>query len=125
MPTYTRNVSSTNKHPSKNHLYDYEFFWSNSQGNPLVHWIKKKRCRQSLAQRGLGIQDLAKWHYALLMRQSWRIHSNPHLLIANIYHGKCGTHSRVDIAHYGSRKHNASWGRTGLARAASKFKSKY
>jgi len=55
MPTYTLDISTTDKHPLKNHLYDYEFFWSNSQGNPLVHWIKKERCQQSLSQGGLGI----------------------------------------------------------------------
>ncbi|KAJ8427834.1 hypothetical protein Cgig2_030097 [Carnegiea gigantea] len=110
MPTYTRNISSTDKHPSKNRPYDYLFFWSNSQGNPSVHWTKKEHCQQSLAQGGLGTRDLAKWNYALLMRQAWQIHSNPHLLIVKIYRGKCGTHSCVDIAYYSSRKHNASWG---------------
>ena len=56
------------------------------------------------------------------MRQAWRIHSKPHLLITKIYRGKYGSYSKVDGAYYDCKEHNTSWGCMGLTRAASKFK---
>ncbi|KAJ8442140.1 hypothetical protein Cgig2_011330 [Carnegiea gigantea] len=74
------------------------FFWQNSQEKPSIHWTKQETC-------GLGIQNLTKWNQELLMKQAWRIHTNPQSLLAHLY-----------------REHNASQGRMGLVKAASKFK---
>ncbi|KAJ8451563.1 LOW QUALITY PROTEIN: hypothetical protein Cgig2_018197 [Carnegiea gigantea] len=70
----------------------------------------------------LEIRELVTWNYALLMRQEWCIHWKPHLLIAQIYRGKCGTHSPIETAYYDS---NEGSGRKGLTRASSKFKQRF
>lgn len=99
-----------------------DFFWSNSQGIHSIHCIKKEQCQQTCEHGGLGIQELTKWNKALLMRQAWRIHSKRQLLLAQLCHGKYGTHSPIDIAYYDCKENNASWGWKGLVTTASKFK---
>ncbi|KAJ8432681.1 hypothetical protein Cgig2_034007 [Carnegiea gigantea] len=97
--------------------------YRNSVWDQGKHWIKKEQCQQPHARGGLGIQDLVTWNYALLMRQAWRIQSKPHLLIAQIYRGKYGTHSPIETTYYDSKESNASWGRKGVTRASSKLRS--
>jgi len=56
------------------------------------------------------------------MKQAWCIHTNPQSLLALLYCGKYGAHSRIDAAYYEFKERNASWGWLGLVKAASKFK---
>ena len=70
---------------------------------------------------GLGIYDLVTWNSTLQMRQAWRIHSKPHLLLTQLYRGKYGTYSLIETAYHDNNEGSVSWGRKGLTRAASEF----
>ncbi|KAJ8430749.1 hypothetical protein Cgig2_009640 [Carnegiea gigantea] len=121
MSTHSINISGTTWYITKTQLLDTELLLDKLTRQPHHTLDQEGAMPSTPGKGGLGICDLVTWNYALLMRQAWRIYSNPHLLLAQLYQGKRGTHSPIEMAYDDDTKGSVSWGRKGLTRAASKF----
>ncbi|KAJ8434557.1 hypothetical protein Cgig2_001189 [Carnegiea gigantea] len=107
------------------HLSDYEFFMVELPRKPIHTLDYTDQCQQLRTREGSRIRDLTKWSQALLMRQTWHIHTNPQLLVVEIYLPKYGIHSPINTMYYGRKEHKASREKRGLVRVATNFKEAF
>ena len=84
------------------------FFWSNSQ-NKGIHWRKQAILHQPKGLGGLGIRNISALNQALLMKQAWRIHQHPQLLLSRFYAPRRNSSGRPP-----TRRQKSSWGAKGL-----------
>lgn len=80
------------------------FFWTN-QHNKGIHWRKQSVLHQPRGMGGLGICSVRFMNEALLMKQVWRIHKKPHLLLS-----QCYASSRISLCATSTMPSNLSWG---------------
>lgn len=65
------------------------FLWS-SGGHKGIHWKSKELIHLPKGLGGLGVRSVHFFNQALLMKQVWRLHSNPQLLISKVYKDRVG-----------------------------------
>ncbi|XP_021759582.1 uncharacterized protein LOC110724472 [Chenopodium quinoa] len=63
------------------------FLWGN-KGNKGIHRVKKSIVQLPRGMGGLGIRKVDTLNDTLLMKQAWRMHKNPQLLVSRVYGGK-------------------------------------
>ncbi|XP_056688032.1 uncharacterized protein [Spinacia oleracea] len=90
------------------------FFWA-KQGYKGMHWIRKSILHLPRGMGGLGIRNLSTLNKAFLMKQVWRMHQNPQLLISKVYAAK-GKFA-LSIGKANGCEGHISWGMRGLRRA--------
>ncbi|XP_010676995.1 uncharacterized protein LOC104892705 [Beta vulgaris subsp. vulgaris] len=88
------------------------FFWKNNSQTGL-HWKKKEILHHPRGQGGLGIRSIGTFNTALLMKQVWRIHNKPHLLLSKVFKP-----SNPQTSWIRSTKSKISLGRRGLLSAS-------
>lgn len=84
------------------------FFWKDSHGRG-IHWKKRNILHSARHSGGLGLRNVGFFNRALLMKKAWRIHQNPHLLLAKVYRKK-----RLDGRSPLRHSQQSSWGRKGI-----------
>ncbi|XP_021841161.2 uncharacterized protein [Spinacia oleracea] len=90
------------------------FFWA-KQGQKGMHWVRRDILQLPRGMGGLGIRRLSTLNTTFLMKQVWRMHKNPQLLISKVYAAKTNfalSSGSPNICHG-----PISWGMRGLRRA--------
>ncbi|XP_012851712.1 PREDICTED: uncharacterized protein LOC105971405 [Erythranthe guttata] len=83
-------------------------FWWGSGANRGLAWTSWKELCRSKDQGGLGFRDMRTFNIALLVKQAWRVLTNPDLLLSKIISAKYFPHGYLLSADLGSRP-SATW----------------
>lgn len=92
-----------------------KFLWASKTGKG-IHWVNKDVVHLPRGMGGLGIRSLRVLNQACLMKQVWRMHSNPQLLVSKVYNAKAPSAiclGRPSV----STNATFSWGMRGLRKA--------
>lgn len=79
-----------------------QFWWGGGKSSSL-HWLSWSRLCRSKNLGGMGFQDLECFNLALLAKQSWRIVTEPDLLLARILLARYFPHGSFFTADVGER----------------------
>lgn len=92
------------------------FFWRKSKGlKPIIYCRSRYILRTPKSVGGLGIRNIHQLNIALLAKQAFQIHINPHLLVSQVLKVRC-KESLVNLGVRGSMLGASSWGFRGLYR---------
>ncbi|CAM8960893.1 unnamed protein product [Rhodiola kirilowii] len=61
------------------------FWWNNAKEGRYIAWKNKITLQITKEDGGLGFKNFQLTNTALLIKQAWRIHSNPELLISKVF----------------------------------------
>ncbi|KAL2935724.1 hypothetical protein RDABS01_018842 [Bienertia sinuspersici] len=65
-----------------------KFWWNGvSRGKP-IYWRSRSLLEQPKMVGGLGLRNVQYFNEALLVKQAWRLHNHPSLMLAKAYHSK-------------------------------------
>lgn len=79
------------------------FWWrSKRDGRKNMHWLSWSSMCRSKMEGGLGFRKLQAFNTALLGKQLWRMHSDPHSLVARVLKAKYFPHGDITSAPLGS-----------------------
>lgn len=74
------------------------FWWDSTEGERKMCWIAWDRLTKPKAGGGLGLRDIQRFNQALLVKQAWRILTNPNCLLAKVILGKyCHNKAFMDV----------------------------
>ncbi|KAL9664501.1 hypothetical protein QQ045_019904 [Rhodiola kirilowii] len=83
------------------------FWWNGAKGSRYMAWLDKKKLQAVKEEGGLGLRNFYLVNLALLIKQAWRIYTNPELLLSKVYKARYFKHSGILEAEEGFRP---SWG---------------
>lgn len=78
------------------------FWWGGSETTRKIHWVAKDKLFKPKRDGGMGFRILRDFNLAMLAKQAWRFHTNPHSLLAKCYKAKYYTLTDILQATTGS-----------------------
>ncbi|XP_071923058.1 uncharacterized protein [Coffea arabica] len=64
------------------------FWWGGGGLENKVHWVRWSKLSEVKGKGGLGFRDLEAFNVALLAKQTWRVVTNPNLLVSKVLKAK-------------------------------------
>lgn len=64
------------------------FWWGSAVDSRKIHWKKLSDFTQPKSKGGVGFRDLQKFYLPMLVKQGWRLLTNPDSLCARVFKGK-------------------------------------
>ncbi|PON39534.1 hypothetical protein PanWU01x14_304250, partial [Parasponia andersonii] len=64
-----------------------KFWWGGGEKEKKIHWLRWKNLCKSKFEGGIDSRDFTIFNKALVVKQGWRIISNPSSLMARIFKG--------------------------------------
>ncbi|XP_012851547.1 PREDICTED: uncharacterized protein LOC105971242 [Erythranthe guttata] len=83
------------------------FWWGNGENKGMV-WLSWGEMCKAKELGGLGFRDLKAFNFALLVKQAWRIFTNPDLLLSKIIYARYFPNGYLFNANVGFRP-SATW----------------
>lgn len=84
-----------------------KFWWSASGGKRPIYWAKENTLMRDKLDGGMGFRNLAVMNDALILKQAWRMSTQPELLVIQVFKGKYFAGGELIEAGPGSRPSHA------------------
>ncbi|XP_056698409.1 uncharacterized protein [Spinacia oleracea] len=100
------------------------YWWSGSSDKRSICWIKRKTLELPKGMGGgggVGLRSVEKYNKALLVKQAFRVHNSPNLLLSKVMNAAY-KRSPIEAAINNSIQSNASWGYRCLGKCSSMIK---
>ncbi|XP_021803280.1 uncharacterized protein LOC110747404 [Prunus avium] len=72
-----------------------QFWWTHRGRDKGIHWLKWEELCKAKKNGGLGFRDIQAFNQAMLAKLAWKIHTEPHSLIAQLLRAKYCTRKSV------------------------------
>jgi len=79
------------------------FWWGGNDDKQKIHWKGKESLFKSKLKGGQGFRNMRAFNEALLAKQVWRLHKNPHSLLAQCLKAKHYPHNDILQANLGDK----------------------
>lgn len=91
------------------------YWWKDSCERRSLCWTKRTKLELPKGLGGVGLRSVESFNRALLVKQAFRIHNSPMLLLSKVM---TATHKRspIEVALNNNIQSNASWGYKGLVK---------
>lgn len=97
-----------------------KFFWASSMEKTPVYWRARTLLEKHTSEGGLSLRNVEKLNVALVGKQAWSIHNNPHCLVGRVVTGKY-RYSPIIMARNGMTLGRVSLSFKSMVRAADKL----
>ncbi|CAM8933405.1 unnamed protein product [Rhodiola kirilowii] len=79
------------------------YWWNDAKEGRFIAWLSKRKLQIGKEEGGLGLRNFHLVNLALLIKQAWRIHTKPDLLLSRIYKARYFPNSDLFQAVIGRR----------------------
>lgn len=79
------------------------FWWSASERKKPIHWVKASVLAKEKVDGGMGFRNLSLLNDAFLIKQAWRMFTEPELFVSKVFKGRYFSRVGLPEAGIGSR----------------------
>ncbi|KAL9672157.1 hypothetical protein QQ045_028405 [Rhodiola kirilowii] len=71
------------------------YWWNDAKIGKFITWLNKNKMQLCKEDGGLGLKNFHLVNMALLIKQAWRIHNNPELMLSKLYKARYFCNSEI------------------------------